>query len=227
MSASYAIQRTPAALGSPDLADDTLWAAAEVAPVTHFTWEDSGHRPDVRGHLLYDEKWLAVRFDVKDRYVRAVAEKFNDSVCSDSCVEFFVAPSEDPAENAYFNFEVNCGGTMLLHACPSTSQALAGANSVHVSEEDGELIRMAATLPKIVEPELTDPTDWSVEYHVPWSLFEKYFDVAPPEPGLIWRGNFYKCGDRTSHPHWGSWSPVDTPRPSFHQPDFYQPLWFA
>jgi hypothetical protein len=227
MSLSYSIQRASSPLGTPDLTNDTLWAHASQAPVTHFSWKDSGHRPDARGHLLYDDDWLAVRFTVQDQYVRAVAEKFNDSVCSDSCVEFFVAPNDDPAQSAYFNFEVNCGGTMLLFACPSPAQRNAGADVVHVSEEDGSTIQMAATLPKIVEPELTDPTLWAVEYHVPWALFEKYFDVERPQPGQTWRGNFYKCGDRTSHPHWGSWSPVDTPSPSFHQPDFYQSLRFA
>ncbi len=227
MSISYNIQRAETPLGTPDLSSDAVWSGASEAAVTHFTWEDSGHRPDARARVIYDDNWLAIRFTVKDQYVRAVAEKFNDSVCSDSCVEFFVAPSDDPAQDAYFNFEVNCGGTMLLYACPSSAQRLAGAGSVHVSEEDGETIQMAATLPKIVEPELTEPTQWSVEYHVPWTLFEKYFEVKRPRAGQTWRGNFYKCGDRTSHPHWGSWSPVDTPRPSFHQPDFYQPLRFA
>ena len=86
---------------------------------------------------------------------------------------------------------------------------------------------MATTLPKIVEPELTDPTTWVVEYHVPFALFTQCFDAETPAPGTEWKGNFYKCGDRTSHPHWGSWAPVDTPNPSFHQPDFYQPLVFA
>ena len=227
MSSAYSIQRADTALGTPNLNNDTLWSSAAVAQITHFTWEDSGHRPDARGHLLYDDNWLAVHFDVDDQYVRAIAEKFNDSVCTDSCVEFFVAPNEDPAENAYFNFEVNCGGTMLLHACPSSAQRLAGADPVYVNDEDGATILMTATLPKIVEPELTEPTSWSVEYHVPWALFEKYFGIKRPGPGDTWRGNFYKCGDRTSHPHWGSWSPVDTPNPSFHQPDFYQPLRFS
>ncbi len=227
MSDMYVIRTSPVPLGTPDLADDSPWSAATTAQITHFTWEDSGHRPKAVGRVVYNDDWLAVRFDVEDQYVRAVAEKFNGNVCQDSCVEFFVAPNSDPAQNAYFNFEVNCGGTMLLHACPSSAQRLAGADTVYVNEEDGSTIQIVSTLPRIVEPEMTEPTSWSVEYHVPWTLFEKYFDVKRPTAGDIWRGNFYKCGDRTSHPHWGSWSPVDTPNPSFHQPDFYQPLRFG
>ena len=97
------------------------WQAAETLEITHFSWEDSGHRPRTQARVLYDERALSIIFRVEDRYVRAVAERFQDSVCTDSCVEFFVAPLLD--SQAYFNFEVNCGGTMLLHRCPSARRA--------------------------------------------------------------------------------------------------------
>ena len=38
------------------------------------------------------------------------------------------------------------------------------------------------------------------------------------------RANFYKCGDKTAHPHYLSWSPIDTPKPDFHRPDFFGEL---
>ena len=224
----YTIRRAAEPLGQPTgQADRRLWKAADELEVTNFSWEDSGHRPRVRARALWDDGWLAVLFQVEDRYVRAVAQEWNDSVCLDSCVEFFVAPNADPEQDAYFNFEVNCGGTMLLHACASRADRATGAGNVNVSAEDGATIRIAGTQPKIVEPEITEPTTWALEYHVPWSLFTKYFDVAAPTAGTTWRANFYKCGDRTSHPHWGSWAPVDTPRPNFHMPEFFQPVHFA
>ena len=224
----YAIRRAPAALGDPSAeAGRALWAAADELEVVHYAWEDSGHRPPTRARLLWDDGWLAVLFVVDDRYVRAVAQGFNDSVCHDSCVEFFVAPAADPAADAYFNFEVNCGGTMLLHRCASTAEKAAGIPTVEVSEDDGGAIAMAHTQPRIVDPEITGPTTWAVEYHVPWSLFEKHFGPVTPRAGTAWRANFYKCGDQTSHPHWGSWAPVDAPRPNFHRPDFFRPVHFA
>mgnify|MGYP005629962841 CR=1 FL=1 len=223
----YTIRHASVPLGAPTAElNPALWST-ECISVDHFPWEDSGHRPKVCARALWDEHFLAVRFDVEDRYVRAVAQNFNDSVCLDSCVEFFVAPSADPAQDAYFNFEVNCGGTILLHRCASGAERAAGGSNDNVTAEDGATIRMAHTLPKIVEPELEDPTNWAIEYHVPWSLFEAYFGAVTPSAGTTWRANFYKCGDRTSHPHWASWSPVDTPRPNFHQPAFFQPIHFA
>ena len=38
------------------------------------------------------------------------------------------------------------------------------------------------------------------------------------------RATFYKCGDKTAHPHFLSWNPVGTPAPDFHRPDFFGEL---
>ncbi len=221
----YVIRSVPA-LDAPDANwDSPRWATADTLHVSAYPWEDSGHHPPTSARLLYDSEALAVIFRVEDRYVRAVARRFQDSVCQDSCVEFFVAPVPD--SDAYFNFEVNCGGTMLVHRCASTAERAAGKQTYDMAAQDGERIRMAHSLPSIVEPEITEPTVWTVEYHLPFALFRQYFAVEPPRPGTVWRGNFYKCGDATSHPHWGTWAPVGGPRPNFHQPAFFQPLHFA
>jgi hypothetical protein len=221
----YTVHRL-ARLWPPDASwDRPQWQAAETLEITHYPWKDSGHRPRAQARALCSGERLALIFRVEDCYVRAVAERFQDSVCRDSCVEFFVAPL--PGSDAYFNFEVNCGGTMLLHRCPSPQEKAQGLSVQNVSDPDGATIQIAHSLPRIVEPEIAAPTSWTVEYHVPFALFEKYFGAPLPVPGTQWRGNFYKCGDQTSHPHWGCWAPVHTPRPSFHQPAFFQPLVFA
>ena len=224
----YTIRRAPESLGEPTADwNHPLWATADTLEIALYRWEDSGHHPPTRARALYDDEHLAVIFRVEDRFVRAVAEKFGDPVSADSCVEFFVAPNADPQHDAYFNFEVNCGGTMLLHACASTADREAGNKTVSVSDEDGAAIRIAHSLPKIVEPEITEPTSWAVEYHIPWGLFDRHFGSVPPAAGTTWRANFYKCGDLTSHPHWGSWAPVSTPSPNFHRPDSFQPVHFV
>ncbi len=205
--------------------DAPAWQLAETLRVTHFPWEDSGHRPNVQARALYDSEALYIHFRVEDQYVRAVAEKFQDSVCLDSCVEFFVSPLAD--SEAYFNFEVNCGGTMLLHRCPSPAEKNAGRATEDVSDADGATILIAHSMPKIVNPEITEETIWTLEYRVPFALFTAYFGCPTPRRGDQWRANFYKCADATSHPHWGSWAPVETERPNFHQPTYFQPIAFA
>ena len=205
--------------------DHPQWQRVSPLEITHFPWEDSAHRPRTRARLLYDSGKLAIIFQVEDRYVRAVAKEFQDNVCRDSCVEFFVAPLS--GSNAYFNFEVNCGGTMLVRRCVPEGEHGAGWETAAVTSEEGAAIPMAHSMPRIVEPERAEPTTWTLEYQVPFALFEAYFPIDRPGPGTVWRGNFYKCGDQTSHPHWGSWAPVGTESPNFHQPAFFQSLLFA
>jgi hypothetical protein len=65
-----------------------------------------------------------------------------------------------------------------------------------------------------------------VEYTLPFSILEKYMKVDLPMPGKKWRANFYKCGDKTSHPHWLTWAPVEFPKPNFHLPGFFGMLIF-
>jgi hypothetical protein len=220
MKLSYTIERATQPLGRPDaVVCSPLWARTPVAEVANYPWPDSGHRPRTRARLLYDDTWLAVRFDVEDQYVRAVAQAFQDPVCRDSCVELFVSP--DPASPAYFNFEMNAGGVMLLRRCGS--RHMYGP----VTDEDGATIRVSHSMPKQIEPEIATPCSWSVEYHVPFTLFAKYFEVPAPKQGTQWKCNIYKCGDDTSHPHWGTWAPVQAERPDFHRPESFVPLLFG
>ena len=60
---------------------------------------------------------------------------------------------------------------------------------------------------------------WSLEYHVPWSLFAKYHKTPAPTKGTVYRANLYKCADQTSHPHWVSTLPqLSTGDSSPHKP---------
>ncbi len=44
---------------------------------------------------------------------------------------------------------------------------------------------------------------------------------AMPDNGFTLHGNFYKCGDLTSEPHYLSWAPVTFEHPNFHLPAFF------
>ena len=225
----YTIQRAPESLGEPTADwDHPLWATAETLEIALYRWEDSGHHPPTRARALYDDEHLAVIFRVEDRFVRAVAEKFGDPVSADSCVEFFLSPFPMTATNAYFNFELNCSGILLLRRCSSTTERAWGRPNPMLAEEDAGLVRIAHTMPRRVDPEIVEPTTWCVEYHVPFALFQRYFvDLPLPSPGTEWKGNFYKCGAATSKPHSGTWAPIETDSPNFHAPAFFQPLRFG
>jgi hypothetical protein len=203
--------------------DDPPWNQAVEDRISLFHPRGSDHRPEVRFKGLYDDIGIYVRFDVKDRYILSKYTQYQDSVCRDSCVEFFVRPRED---RGYFNFEINCGGTMLLYYIEDATPGPNGfAKWRQVTAEDARSIRIEHTMPKQVVPELTVPTNWQIGLFVPYSLFETYMGPIPHAPGAVWRGNFYKCADGCSHPHWGYWAEVGEPL-NFHKPERFAPLRF-
>jgi hypothetical protein len=136
-------------------------------------------------------------------------------------VEFFFTPGTDVTQG-YFNLEMNCGGTMLLHF-----QTIPRKGQMALTEADLARIEVAATQPRIVDPEIAAPTTWTVEYRLPAEILRAYLpNAAGPAPGIKWRANFFKCGDDTSHPHWLTWNKIDRPRPDFHVPEGFGEIVF-
>ena len=218
---AYQVKRTAEPIVIDGNWDKGVWQAVEPIELTHFMGDRPRHFPETRAKLLYDEGSIYVIFRVEDRYVRTVAEKHQDPVCRDSCVEFFFVPGTDPGAG-YFNLEMNCGGTMLFHF-----QIVPRQDSVPVKAADLERIEVAHSMPKIVDPEIAEPTVWTVEYRLPTDVLDKYCPSATkPAPGVTWRGNLYKCADDSSHPHWLTWSLVEHPHPDFHRPEFFGTLEF-
>lgn len=200
--------------------ESRFWANAGELQLCNFMGQKPEHFPPTRAKVLYDANNIYVMFSVSDRYVRAVAKKFQDSVCRDSCVEFFFTPGEDISKG-YFNLETNCGGVILLYHQTSRSE-----NRRSVADEDCEQIKIAASLPRTVEPEITEPTSWTIQYAIPYTMLQKYAPVMIPQKGVRWRANFYKCADATSHPHWLTWAKVARPKPDFHLPEFFGTIVF-
>ena len=67
--------------------------------------------------------------------------------------------------------------------------------------------------------------EWTLEYRVPLALFKSLYGEEV-RPGRRAAANFYKCGDETEVPHYGAWSPVGTPAPDFHRPEFFGEIVF-
>jgi hypothetical protein len=170
------------------------------------------HFPKTEVKIAYDEMAIHLMFRVEDRFVRAVAPEDQGNVWEDSCVEFFFTPDSD-LSTGYFNLEINCGGTLLFHFQPG-----AGRDKIVIPRRECAGIWREHSLPSIVDPEIQEPVTWTVAYGLPLALLKKYCRAVMPAPGVVWRANFYKCADRTSHPHWLTWSPVDFPKPNFHLP---------
>jgi hypothetical protein len=195
--------------------------AASVLALESFMGGRPSPMPTVQAKLVWRQDNLSVIFKVLDYHVRCVATTLNGPVCADSCVEFFFTPGPD-LEEGYFNIECNCGGTVLF-----MHQSERGKDRVPVSPADAAALHVSHTMPEVVEPELPGPVAWSVEYTVPYEVLTRYAPVAVPAAGARWRGNFHKCADGTSHPHWLTWAPIPLPRPDFHRKEYFGTLLFT
>jgi hypothetical protein len=201
--------------------DKAPWDSVPPLSIENAFGGEPQHRPRTQARVGYDKEAVYVLFRVEDRYVRAVATKHQDPAYKDSCVEFFFTPGRD-LSRGYFNLEMNAGGFMLFHF-----QAVPKQNVVTLSEADCAQVRIAHSLSARVEPEIGEPVVWTVEYRIPVGILPRYTRTDRPAEGVVWRVNFYKCGDETSHPHWLTWSPVGKSPLGFHLPGAFGELQFA
>jgi hypothetical protein len=204
--------------------DGSVWRHVPCVAVNHFHPRSSTQHSQTQAKAIYHDRRLYVRFHVQDRYVRCVHDLHQQPVYTDSCVEFFVQPDTD---KGYFNFEVNCGGAMLLYYVQDWAVQPDGSyrHFTPLSQNELSQVQIRATMPPRVEPEIAQPLTWEITLRIPLELFERYLGPLDPRPGSRWRANFYKCGDETSHPHWAAWSPIGKEL-NFHQPRYFGELVF-
>lgn len=223
MPPTYAVKRAAKRPELNGMWNGPVWGAAETLAVASFRPESSDHRPMVQARLLYDAEGLYGIFRVQDKYVRCVQTEYQSYVSKDSCVEFFVQPKPG---RGYLNFEMNCGGTLLLYHITDHERTATGFKEYRpLPWDDGRTITIYHSLPRLVEPEIMVDTEWVLEFAIPFALLAKHIGDLGKIPGATWRANLFKCGDDTSHPHWASWSPVD--ELNFHLPRCFAPITFA
>lgn len=190
-------------------AGDTGAGAGEIGTVN---WpEDFPYRPECGFHIGWCRRGIGILYHVKGLDLRAMALEDNGPVWEDSCCEFFIS---DPKDGTYYNFEMNCIGTLLAAKRKSREDC------VHFTEDKLKKIRRFSTL-EHKEMEMTDREfSWKLGLFIPFSLMGIVSDDIP----TVLNANFYKCGDKTAHIHFLSWSPVGCPSPDFHRPDFFGTL---
>ncbi len=203
--------------------EEEPWAETGTLQASHFHPRSSSTHPETRCKVLYDDRGLFCSFKVKDRYVIGRYTEPQSPVCRDSCVEFFVKPDH---ASGYFNFEINCIGTLFLLYITNPQRTQDGfVEATPIAQKDGlEIWTSIQDRPFI--PEQPGPLEWRVDFFIPFSLFGAAIPhFVPPQRGDEWRGNFYKCADDSSHPHWASWAPIGEEL-NFHVPSYFGRLLF-
>lgn len=160
--------------------------------------------------IARSSRYIYVRFHVVGEDLRAVNTANLSPVAQDSCVEFFlkVAGSDE-----YWNFEFNCIGTV------NASHRVERPNAVRLNDEQIASIKRYASCGTEPFEEKPGMHDWSLTVAIPLALIG-----AEAAPYIM--ANFYKCADKTSHPHYLSWAPIPTEKPNFHQPQYFAKLTF-
>ncbi len=204
--------------------DDDIWRQAAILSIDQFRPESSDHRPETHVKLFYDDWGIYVIFRVRDRYIRCQHTQYLDPVYLDSCVEWFIQPHPDAG---YFNIEINCGGALLVYYIedPARDTQRRLKKYQKIPMELARQISIFHSLPAVIDPEITESQEWRIELSVPFSFFASFCGPAVTAPGQVWKGNFYKCGNATSHPHWASWSPLGAY--DFHRPQDFAPIKFT
>ncbi len=191
-----------------DMAMETGAAKSFIGCVN---WQEYPYRPDVAFSVARSRTHLAVLYHVRGLDLRAMAMEDNGNVWEDSCCEFFAA---DPSDGTYYNFEMNCIGTLLASKRTSRENA-----EMFSAEALSRVVRHSTLQRK--QRELDGKIfGWSIGMCVPFDLIGADPDNLPSSI----RANFYKCADKSAHPHFLSWSPIDVPSPDFHRPEFFGEL---
>lgn len=190
--------------------DATAWSAVPATAVARFHPRSTSHQPPVWVRVAYTAAALHLVWRVIDRYVVSRVTVDSGDVCTDSCVECFLAPI--PGQG-HVNVEVNAGGVALASHVTRTTPFTARLFSPPELQQIGR----RGTLPSRIDREIISPCTWDMAVTIPFELLSARYG-APVTPTGTWRANLYKCADRSSHPHWASWASIGDIL-SFHQPE--------
>ncbi|MCF7855324.1 MAG: carbohydrate-binding family 9-like protein, partial [Candidatus Pacebacteria bacterium] len=135
--------------------DGPAWNSIEsVAIASACPGRVSRHKPETHVKLQYDGRGIYGIFKVKDQYIRCTTIQHNGSVCTDSCVEFFVKPHRG---EGYFNFEFNCGGTLLCSYIRDHTRIDGGFRDfTPIPREDAVMLDIYHTMPRYIPQEIEE-----------------------------------------------------------------------
>ena len=176
-------------------------------------WEEFQYKPQVTFKILHTNNSILLKYYIKEDSVRAEFTENNQSVCKDSCVEFFISLTE----GFYYNFEFNCIGTCLLNYGTAIKRSPISDDAIN------SITRLSSLGNQPFEERIGD-TEWSITVLIPLQAFEK--DEIADFSGLKGTANFYKCGDWLSKPHYVTWNRNDFATPSFHRPEYFGKIEF-
>lgn len=180
---------------------------APVAAIDSFHWEGKNpYRPRTTAQLCaVEDKGIHYRAFTDETELRAEWTQRDDPVYEDSCLELFLNPCPELSPN-YLNVEVNPNGAFLCQFGPD--------------RENRRWVREMTDLSPEVAAERT-ADGWGIRIFLSDAFLRSLYGPDYRTCKRAMRGNFYKCGDNTVHPHYAAFAPVGTLPPGFHNPDYF------
>jgi len=197
------------------IASKILSAEKEYHVINNVNWPVKfPYCPESKFVIARSNSALYLKFQIKETNIRALYINDQEPVWEDSCVEFFC---KKPQSETYMNFEFNCIGT-----CVATTRKGRDVDVVPFSENQMKQIERFSSLYRQLFYEKEGLSYWELTVKIPFEIL----GIDPNELQDNLLGNFYKCADGTSTPHYVSWNPILKTTPDFHCPEFFGELRF-
>ncbi len=165
--------------------------------------------------VSHDGRNLNLLYHVVEPELRRMCTCHNSEIWTDSCIEMFLS---NPAvnEKEYVNFEFSASKYALVgRGSGRPGRILYDSEKIDSLPIEFRLLRNTATFEG-----MESGSEWTLSVSIP--LAEFGLAVSGEDiGGLQLKGNFYKCGDGLTQPHYLMWNPIDTAKPEFHSPKYF------
>lgn len=180
---------------------------AEKLLISEYKFGTPGYEPQTSAKLVYVKgKGFLCQMESEETNLRAKVTEIDGDTYLDSCLEFFI--NFDPKSgDEYLNLEGNPIGT--LHCKFGKDR--------HVRKPLSDYGCYTRPDIKVLHPE----KGWGLEFFISIETIRALYHRDLFIKGDVLRGNFFKCGDLTIHPHFGMWNKIELAEIDFHRPDFF------
>lgn len=185
----------------------------EVLEIKNYAW-GCENRPRTFASLAYIEnKGFELKMWCYEANPRAIYHNPNDKVHTDSCLEAFINFYPEMEDKGYVSYEMNANGAS--HHSFGKDRG---------SREYVLNLGFAHPTVEITKQTIEGEEVWEAKTFITLEHIKELYGKAEFGKGDKLRANFYKCGDATDMPHYGSWNPVVSTAPDFHRPECFGEL---
>ena len=189
-----------------DSLDGIDWLTVPAAPIDTYKWVDCTQMKSFAQLVYVEDYGFVCRMTCYEKDPAARYTKMDDTVCFDSCMEFFV----NFGGKKYLNLE----GNSIATVCMQSGSSRSSRTAVNRKLPGGF---------KTIAEKKSDR--WYLTYYLPMEEIQIFVpDVSADTfvSGYAFSGNFYKtAGSQTGNEHYAMWNEVMTDNPDFHRPEYF------